>query len=139
MHRAPASGILVTAFTNQIFGLDVASGQIRWEVVPPIGYGEIELAVEEGVVIAANSNVVTFIDYASGYVHAVVPIPGDYSRRPTMIVEGDRVYVARNGETVCMTTRGQIVWVQPFKGKGMGSVSLALPGNVRQADDIGSK
>ena len=113
MHRAPANGILVTAFTNQIFGLDVASGQIRWEVVPPIGYGEIELAVEEGVVIAANSNVVTFIDYASGYVHAVVPIPGDYSRRPTMIVEGRssrRFHVRRSDgmRTWCQSTPARV-------------------------------
>jgi outer membrane protein assembly factor BamB len=139
MHRAPANNVLVTAFSNQIFGVDIASGQIVWQVVPPSGYGEVELAIEEGVVIAANANCVTFIDYASGHVHASVPIPGEYGRRPTMIVSGGRVFVARNGEVSCLTTRGQPVWVQPFTGKGIGSVALGVPGNIRQADDVGSK
>lgn len=139
MHRVPANNVLVTAFSNQIFGVDTASGQIVWQVVPPNGYGEIELAIEDGIVIAANSTSVSFIDYASGHVHANVPIPGEYGRRPTMIVSGGHVYVARNGEVSCLTTRGQPVWVQPFTGKGMGSVALGVLGNIRQADDIGSK
>lgn len=139
MHRTPANNVLVTAFSNQIYGLDPASGQILWAFQPPNGYGEVEIAIEEGVVIAANSAVVAFLDYQTGQPLAVVPIPGEYSRRPTMIVQGGYVYVGRNGEVSCLTTRGHAVWAQPFTGKGMGSVALGLPGNIRQADDVGSK
>ena len=35
--------------------------------------------------------------------------------------------------------QGQRVWHQPFKGRGLGSMALAFPGNVRQADDVGGK
>lgn len=56
-----------------------------------------------------------------------------------MLVDGGHVYVARGGEVTCFTTQGQVVWFNPFKGKGTGSIALGLPGNVRQADDIGSK
>lgn len=139
MHRAPANSILVTAFSNQIFGLDAASGQIVWQVVPPSGYGEVEIAIEDGIVIAANTAVLSFIDYRTGHVHATVPILGQYTRRPTMIVSGGFVYIGLNGEVVCLTTRGQPVWTQPFPGKGLGSVALGVPGTIRQADDVGSK
>lgn len=142
MHRAPANDILVTAFSNQIFGLDVASGQIRWEVVPPQGFGEIELAIEDGVVIAANSSVivfidvsVAFIDYMTGHVHAIVPLTGNNRMgRPTMIIAGGHLFIGRSGEVRCMTLRGQPVWTKELLGRGMRSLSLGFPGNIRQAD-----
>lgn len=89
--------------------------------------------------IAANAANIAFIDYQSGHVHAVLKIPGEYMRRPTMVISGGHLYIGRDGETSCMTMRGEPVWIQKFTGKGLGSVALGFPGNIRQADDVGSK
>lgn len=56
-----------------------------------------------------------------------------------MVVAGGHIYVGRAGTVSCMTTRGQPVWVQKFEGKGFGSVALGFAGNIRQADDAGTK
>lgn len=137
---APDRSILVTAFSGQLFGIDRASGEIRWAVgANTFGYGVLEIAFEGGVVIVASRTQLGFVDYLTGQVHAVVDIEGDHPRRPTMIVDNGQVLIARDGEVTCFTTRGDRVWYQPFKGKGIGVTAIGLPGNVRQADDVGSK
>lgn len=138
MHRTSANEILVTAFNGRVFGVESATGRIRWE--QNLEYpAEVELAIEDGVVIAASPRKLAFIDLASGHLHAVVGIPGDYPGRPTMVVAGGFLYIGRDGSVTCMTTRGQPVWTQGFEGKGLGSVALGFAGNLRQADDRGAK
>ncbi|MBS2017150.1 MAG: PQQ-binding-like beta-propeller repeat protein [Deltaproteobacteria bacterium] len=136
---APDRSILVTAFNATIFGIDRATGEIRWTVSDVFTGGILELALEEDVLIAASSEKLGFVEYATGRVLAVVDIEGEHPRRPTMLVADGHVYIGRNGELSCYTTRGQRVWYQPFHLKGFGSMALALPGIVRQADDIGGR
>lgn len=140
MYRQDASPdrtILVTTFNSRVFGIDRATGDIRWSVVRELGDDQIyEIAIEGDVVIAASSTNIGFIDYRSGTVHAIVPI-GGMARRPLMVVDGGFVYLSTSGELVCFTTRGQVVWKQGFKGHGYGPMALGLPGNIRQADDNG--
>lgn len=136
---APDRTILVTAFNSKLFGVDRASGEVRWTVSEALGEGIYEIAIEAGVVIVASISHVGFVDYLTGAVHAVVEIKGEHPRRPTMVVDRGFVYVAQDGELTCLTNRGQRVWQQPFKGKGFGAMALGFPGNLRQADDPGSR
>lgn len=135
---APADRpILVTAFNRRLFGIDRATGEIRWSVIREIGDDQIyEIAIDGDIVIAASSTQIGFVDYLSGKVHAIVPIGGD-ARRPLMVVDGGFLYITTTGQLTCFTTRGQLVWNQPFKGHGYGPMALGLPGNIRQADDNG--
>jgi hypothetical protein len=55
-----------------------------------------------------------------------------------MVIERDRIFVGSNGEVSCFALDGRALWTQGFPGKGMGSVSLGFPDNVRQGDDTGS-
>ena len=135
---APDRSVLVVSFASKVFGLDRWTGAPRWEV-DLAGYGEADLHIVAEVVIAVTSSHVVFLDYRSGGVHAKVSLGVNYERRPTSIVDEGHLYVGANGELVCFTLQGQRVWHQPFTGKGMGSMALALPGNVRQADDAGAK
>lgn len=139
MHRAPANGILVSAFRNRLFGLDTASGQIRWEVSVGKTPSEVEIAIEDGVVIAAVADGIAFVDYRNGDVLAMVPLQVTYKRRPTMLVSNGLLFVGTDGEVSCFTIRGQPVWMQSFSGKGLGSVALGVPGAVRQADAEGKR
>lgn len=148
MYRESAAedrSILVTAFKGRVFGLDRTTGQLRWEVSLVVQAGgwmvedETEIWITGGVVIAASTSRLAFIAYADGRVLASKEIPGSYPSRPTMLVDGQHIYIGRGGELSCFTTRGDLVWFQPFQGKGLGSLAIGLPGNVRQADDAGSK
>lgn len=148
MYRASAAedrSVLVTAFKGRVFGLDRATGQVRWEVsllLQASGWGvedETEIWIGGDVVIACSTRSLAFISYPDGRLLASKPIPGSYPARPTMLVDGEHVYVGRGGELSCFTTRGDLVWFQPFQGKGLGSLAIGLPGNVRQADDAGAK
>lgn len=135
---APNRTVLVATFSSNIFGIARHTGQILWEV--PLGsHGEADLHVLDEVTIAITHSDLHFLVTLTGQVLARVPLGMNYPRRPTSLVDEGHLYVAANGEIVCFTLRGERVWHQPFKGKGMGSVALGLPGNVRQADDVGSK
>lgn len=142
MYRTTAAAdrsILVTAFSGKVFGLHRATGAIAWSAeIEPYG-GEVELAVEGDVVIACSRGRLAILDYLTGRSIAYVPLVGDHARRPTMVVDRGQIVVARNGEVACYATNGEAVWLQKFEGMGFGSVALGLPGNVRQADDAGSK
>lgn len=133
MNRAPAPPPLVIGNGGHVLGLGPLTGETRWEVKPD-GAGEVELAIQDGVVIAANDVSVAFIDHQSGHVHALVPLGGERMGRPTMVVAGGNLYIGRPGEVRCLTLRGQLVWRKDLLGRGLRSISLGFPGNIRQAD-----
>lgn len=134
MNQSPPNQVLVIGNGGNVLGLDPMTGNTRWEVTTK-GAGAVELAIEGGVVIAANDVNVSFIDYSTGHVHAIVPLSTDKMGRPTMVVAGGHLFIGRPGEICCMTLRGQPVWKKDLLGRGLRSISLGFPGNIRQADD----
>jgi outer membrane protein assembly factor BamB len=131
--------VLVVAFRGWVFGLERATGQVRWETLLEdlSCEAETEIWIGDDVVIAASVNRLSFIAYATGQLYASVPLAGSYLGRPTMLVDEGHVYIGGSGQLACYTMGGQLAWLEPFKGKGGGSVALGLPGNTRQADDAG--
>jgi outer membrane protein assembly factor BamB len=125
--------ILVAAFNGKVFGIDRATGQVRWKFTG-LTHGVIELAVGLGVVVACGMQELAFIEMASGRSLRMVHLVGEYASRPIMLIDGPHIFVARGGEIGCYTTGGDWLWSQPFTGEGLGRMSLALPGNARQAD-----
>lgn len=141
MYRANIAsdrGVLLSAFGGKLFGLDRMTGHSRWAVELE-GGSEVELAVEGDTVIACTWRRLTFIRYSDGQVLKQITLAGEYPYRPVMLVDDGQIFVARNGEVSCYTLQGDLIWLQPFKGLGLGAVALALPGNVRQADGVGSR
>lgn len=134
----PDRSILVTAFSSQVFGLDRQTGQILWQQTMTAGT-VVELAILEAVVVAVDGRTIAFIDYRSGQLLKSVALAGEYTSRPVMLIDGPHVYVTHNGAVSCYTSRGDVVWLQPFRGKGFGAVALAFPGNARQADSVGNR
>ncbi len=127
--------ILVTAFNGKVFGVDRATGQVRWKFPGP-KHGEIELAVGSGVVVACAAKQLAFIEYATGRPLRVVDLVGEFPTRTVMLIDGPHIFAARAGEISCYSTGGDWLWTQPLKGEGLGDMSLALPGNARQADRV---
>src|SRR5690606_37906304 len=129
-----ARSILVTALSGSIFGLDPATGAVRWRHA--LGDGTIELQFRTGRVFASTSEVLYCFEYPSGVPLGRVKIPDHYDGgRATMLIEGDRIFVGTRGELSCFDLTGKVLWTQAFQGQGFGSVALGFPDNVRQADE----
>jgi outer membrane protein assembly factor BamB len=142
MYRENAAedrSIIITAFSGKIFGLERASGKIVWSAELESYGGEVDIFIESGVVVACTRSRLALLDYKTGRSLAYVALVGEYAGRPTMIVDQGQIIIARSGEIACYALNGQALWLQPFQGMGFGSVSVGLPGNIRQADDVGSK
>jgi outer membrane protein assembly factor BamB len=142
VYRKDASedrSVLVVGLNRRVMGFDAHSGKPRWEHVLPQGSSEVEIVVHEGRVYASSGYQLMCLGYPDGRLIDTIALPGTYKGRPTMLVEGDRLYVGLRGEICCFDLAGQLLWHDGLSGKGVGSVSLGFPDNVRQADDRGTQ
>jgi outer membrane protein assembly factor BamB len=131
--------VLVVAFNGRVFGLDARTGRQVWSHDIKSGHGEVELVVQSNRVFAAVGKTLVCVAYPTGELLGTTTLPGTYHSRPTMMASGDLLYVATGGELTCVDASGRPLWHEPFVGKGIGSIALGFPGDVRQADDAGSQ
>lgn len=129
--------VLVVAFNGRVFGLDARTGQRVWSHDIKPGHGEVELVVQPNRVFAAAGRTLVCLAYPTGELLGKTTLPGTYESRPTMMANGDLLYVATGGELTCVDAAGRALWHEPFVGKGLGSIALGFPGDVRQADERG--
>ncbi len=128
----------MVAFGGRVFGLEPSSGAVIWE--NPMGtHGDVEILIHRGRVYATDGLSLRCFDYRTGASFGGTEIPDQYPGRPSMVIERDQIFIGSEGEVTCFDLNGQRLWSQGFKGKGVGRVTLGFPGNVRQADDIGSR
>ncbi|WP_437737527.1 outer membrane protein assembly factor BamB family protein [Sorangium sp. So ce1335] len=131
-----AKPVLVVAFLNQVFGVDPATGRVLWEHKEDgLPNSSTALLVTPAAIYAATFSRITCLRYPTGELlwQAKTAVQG----RATLLLEGDRLFVARLGEIECFSLTGQSLWHNRFKGKGMGPVALGVPDNVTQSDDTG--
>lgn len=134
---APDRSILVVALNGHVYGLDRATGALRWHnELAGGGMGEVFLAVGYGVVVASAVGAKLYcLDYLTGETRWVQNTKA--SGRATVVIEPDQIVCAKSGYLDCFAPDGNALWSQPLKGAGMGRVALGYPGNVAQADDKG--
>jgi outer membrane protein assembly factor BamB len=131
--------IVIVGINGQVIGIDAASGQQRWQDgLKGGGYGEVALAATDRHVFASAQGSMLFcFNYATG--ELLWKEETTSSGRASIVVQDERVYVAKGGEVNCFTFEGRRLWSQGLPGMGFGSVSIGFPGNIVQADDRGSK
>ena len=133
------SPVLIVALGGSVCGVDPKTGAWLWKnALSGGGFGEVAISVHEGFVIAsANGPLVFCLDSATGNAlwQAATERPG----RATLLVQGDRVYVAKTGVVDCFDLDGHRLWSQQLPALGSGRLALGFPGNVVQADDIGAQ
>ncbi|MGK3994318.1 outer membrane protein assembly factor BamB family protein [Sorangium sp. So ce1024] len=136
-YRATAAKpVLVAAFLDQIFGVDPATGSVLWEHrLEGMRHSSTALVITPEAVYAATFSSVACLRYPTGELlwEAKTAVQG----RATLLLEGDRLFVAKLGEIECFSLAGTSLWHNRFKGKGMGPVALGVPDNVVQSDDTG--
>jgi outer membrane protein assembly factor BamB len=128
-----SSRCVVVAFSGRVFGLDPASGAIVWEHEIDTAGNATALAITETHVYAASFRELTCFRYPSGELAWTVSTTK--IGRTTLLLEDDKLLVAKAGEVECFTLDGKQLWHNRFKGKGIGYVSIGVPGNVMQADE----
>ncbi len=138
MYREQASEgapLWVVAFNGKVFGIEPASGAIRWRVgLSDLG-GPVELMIDRDLIVAIDMRTIAFIDYPSGTVRKFVD-RDDLAKtgRAVALADGPHLLIGGTGEVACYTRDGEFVWDQGFTGEGYGAVSFGVPGRVRQAD-----
>jgi outer membrane protein assembly factor BamB len=131
--------VLIVALGGSVCGLDAETGAWLWKnALPGGGFGEVAISVHEDCVIAsAFGDLVYCLHPHDGREiwRAQTAKPG----RATIVVQGERIYVAKSGVVDCFTFGGHALWSQPLPVLGSGRLALGFPGNVVQADDPGEK
>ena len=141
MYRAGASAspILLIALSGHVAGLEPSTGEILWKnELTGGGFGAVDLATDGEIVIASAAGQRVFaIALASGQTLWCVATsaPG----RATIVLEGERIFVAKGGFVDAFSRSGELLWKQGLPGLGTGRAALGFPGNLRQADDVGSQ
>lgn len=138
----PDRSILVVGLNECVIGLDRLTGAIRWEHKIGSGSslirGEVSLSINYGVVVASGYwNEVVCLDYLTGALRWSVATR--QTGRATILLEPDQVVCIKDGYVDCYSPTGQHLWQQPLTGRGVGRGALGYPGNVAQADDIGTE
>lgn len=135
----PDRSVLVVGTNGRVCGVDRATGSILWNSDLPKGsYGEVFIAIGYGVVIASADGAMIFcLDYLTGAERWRSPTTA--GGRATIVMEPDQIVCAKGGYIDCFDPDGHHLWSQPLRGFGVGRVSLGLPGNVAQADGIGTE
>ncbi|WP_433936503.1 PQQ-binding-like beta-propeller repeat protein [Sorangium cellulosum] len=129
-----AKPVLVAAFLDQIFGVDPVTGRVLWEHKQNgMGHSSTALLITPTAIYAATFSSIICLRYPTGELlwEAKTAVNG----RATLLLEGDRLFVGKQGEIECFSVTGQSLWHNRFKGKGMGPVALGVPDNVAQSDD----
>lgn len=127
--------ILVVGLAGAVYGLDARTGEECWRnKLEGGGVGAVEVALGDGVVHAnAMGPALHRLDYRTGETRWTATLNGG-TTRSTILLEPDRIIVARGGVVECYDLRGNHRWINQLKGAGVAVATLALPGNVRQGD-----
>jgi len=131
--------ILLVALGGHVAGLDPDTGRIRWsnELVNG-GYGDVDLAMDgEFILASASGNRIFALAYGDGRTLWSAETTGH--GRTTIVFEGERIYIAKGGFIDAYSRTGERLWKQDLPGFGTGRATLGFPGNLRQADDVGSQ
>jgi hypothetical protein len=129
-YRAKASEPpLVVSFGRFVCAVERATGARRWERDLD---AEARLVCLEDRVLVLHSKL-DCVDLATGKLVWRAAVAG-----ATLLCDGAIAFVGDFGEvTAVRLDDGAVLWHEPFKGRGIGSVALAVPGGAAQADRTG--
>src|SRR5882757_875619 len=106
----PDRSMLVVGLNGHVYGVDRATGQLRWDNnLPGGGTSEVAIAVGYGVVIAsAHGPRIYCLDYLTGQErwHADTQARG----RATILIEEDHIVVAKGGYLDAYAPDGTAQW-----------------------------
>lgn len=131
-HPMDSSPVVFVAFGEHLFGMDRRTGNRIWNHRIPWATN-IRLAADDVKVYALGGGL-SCLDGATGRVlWFVEKVSGD-----TLLLHDGQLFVGGAGELRCFSAvDGALLWVDIFKGMGMGDVAIAVPWAVAQSDRSG--
>jgi outer membrane protein assembly factor BamB len=130
--------VLVVGIDGYLVGIDRKTGEQRWENPLVVGgaEGEVFIALRYGaLVVSAFDALVMRVDYLTGA--TLWERPTRDTGRATILVEPDLIVVGKGGYINAYDHNGRPLWFQELRGRGLGRLALAFPGNIAQADEAG--
>lgn len=138
--EAEDRSLVIVAVSGRIAAIDVQTGKERWRNdLSGLGHGVIEVMIEAGAVYltVATARDLLCLDYATGKERWRRDT--SMNGRASMIRDGARLFIAREGVLDCFDLAGNKLWSNGLSGLGVGPTAVGLPGNVRAADDMGNR
>jgi outer membrane protein assembly factor BamB len=127
--------ILVAAFNGRLFGVEPSTGRLLWEHGLDGAVIATSLVVTHNAIYAATGTKLSCVRYPAG--DLAWSVRTHAQGRGTLLLDGERLFLAKAGEIECFSLTGVSLWHNEFKGKGASDVALGVPGNVAQADATG--
>lgn len=128
-----SSSLLFTVFHTGVLALDQRTGDQVWETLLPLGRSQV-IAHDKRVYIASEQAGLCVLDASNGEMTKQVALSGS-GQAPTLLIEGERVFVSCGGEIQAFDLEGELLWTNACEGKGNGPVSMATMNSDRQADE----
>lgn len=113
---------LIVAFGRYVFALDAVTGRKLWEWEESVVSESAKVAVDGDRVFVLKSETVSCLSLSTGE----VLWQGGAPSADTMLVRSGVVFVGGQGAAKAFARDGSTLWDEPFPGKGMGTVTLAL-------------
>lgn len=128
--------LVVADIAGTLIAHDVRTGERRWR--RELGNGASRAVVHRGRVFVVVDNLGLWVlDYATGKTLRDHQGLASWKGVPTLLVDGERVFVASAGELFCFDVEGELLWHDPYRGCGTSSVGVAVPGANASADHRG--
>ncbi len=128
-HPIDNSPIVFVSFGEHLFAMDRRNGNRIWH--HRIAWAShIRLAADDRKLYALSTGLCC-LDAMTGHVDwQIDSVTGD-----TILLHDGQLFVGGSGELRCFSaSTGQLMWVDIFKGMGMGSVAIAVPWAAAQSD-----
>lgn len=135
-YRQAGAPLMVLAFGQRVVGIDVHTGQRLWEYEMGSKSEAHRVGVEGNRVFVLGAHHLVCLDYVSGgELWRVAPPAVLCGGGTTLLAHAGAVVVAAVGEAAAFAADdGRPLWHDAFKGYGLGSVALAVPGASAQVD-----
>jgi outer membrane protein assembly factor BamB len=125
---APERDLVIIALNGEVAAIDRQSGEEKWRAaILGASVGTMALAIASGrVYTATEEEIVACFDYRTG--DRVWQATTRAFGRPTLLVDGDQVIVARGAHLECVSREtGELLWHAVLRGMGKGVTAIGLP------------
>lgn len=125
---------LVVVLGGRVAGINPLTGVVIWHHEFKSSRMRIEIYRDIIYIFASDAHKVIGLKYPTGEKLFETKIPGNYYSSPTMMIEGQRIYVAVGGELFALTLEGDLLWANEFPGWGTGVMSIANSTKIQSGD-----
>lgn len=125
--------LLFVGISGCVAAFHKKTGEKVWETL--IRSCPHQLCVEkERVYVAMQGGDLYILSAHTGEIVKKSSFPGR-GQNPTLLVEGDYVFVTAGGEVTTFDLEGNLQWTNPFKDYGNNMIALATISKDRQGDE----